>query len=164
MRFKFLFVLSFLFLSVGSFAQETESQSAETHKEYAHGKHGKRGKRKAMLESIPDLTEDQKAKMKQIKKDSREANKAQHEELKSVREKLRAEKTAENPDLNQVNALIDKMHGLQANLDKAKAEAHIKALSVLTPEQRKVFKEEMKKKQAEREQRHMERKKMRESK
>ena len=162
---KLMSTIGIMALLMGTgFAQETESQAEQTHKERVHGKPGKRGKHKAMLESIPDLTEEQKAQMKEIKKASREANKGQHEELKGVREKLRAAKTAENPDLDQVNSLIDRMHDLQSDLDKAKAAAHIKALSVLTPEQRKVLKQEMEKKNAEREKRQMERKKMRESK
>ena len=110
---KLMSIIGIVALLAGTgFAQETESNVECTHKEKAHAKPGKRGKHKAMLESIPDLTEEQKAQMKEIKKSSREANKAQHEELKAVREKLRSAKTSENPDLNQVNALIDKMHAL----------------------------------------------------
>lgn len=162
---KLMSTIGIIALLVGNgFAQETESKVEPTQKERAHGKHGKRGMRKAMLESIPDLTEEQKTQMREIKKSSREANKVQHEELKAVREKLRSAKISENPDLNEINNLIDKMHALDSDLDKAKAAAHVKALSVLTPEQRKALKDEMEKKHAEREKRQMERKKMKESK
>lgn len=150
-------------LASAGFAQEKDAPVECSQKERAHAKPGKRGKHRAMLEAIPNLTDEQKAQMKEIKKSGRESMKAQHEELRGLREKMRAMKTSENPDLKSINTMIDKAHRLEAELDKAKTASHIKALSVLTPEQRKAFKAEMDKKHSEREKRHQERRKMKEA-
>ena len=117
-----------------------------------------------MLADIPNLTDEQKAQMKDIKKSGRESMKGQHEKIRSVREKLGSLKSAENPNLNDINKLIDEMHKLEAEMDKAKTASHLKALSVLTPEQRKVFNAKMQEKRAEREKMHKERKQMKEAK
>lgn len=149
-------------LLVGTgFAQEGGAPECD-HKEKAHMKHGKQGKHRAMLEDIPDLTEEQKAQMKEIKKAGKESLKSQHAAIKAVREKLGDLKTSENPNLKEINQLIDEMHKLQAEMDKAKTASHLKALSVLTPEQRKAFKVKMEENRAEREKRHKERKAKRE--
>jgi Spy/CpxP family protein refolding chaperone len=141
---KLMSTIGIVALLVGtSFAQEGE----------AHAKQEKKGKRQSMLADIPDLTEEQKAQMIEIRKGGRESLKGQHEKIRSVREKLGA-----------LNSLIDEMHKLEAEMDKAKTALHLKALSILTPEQRKVFNEKMKKKRAEREKMHKERKQMNEAK
>jgi Spy/CpxP family protein refolding chaperone len=64
--------------------------------------------------------------------------------------------------LKEINQLIDEMHLLQAEMDKAKAASHLKALSVLTPEQRKAFTVKMEEKRVEREKMHKQRKAKRE--
>ncbi len=149
-------------LLVGTgFAQEGGAPEHD-HKGKAHMKHGKPGKHKAMLEEIPDLTEEQKTQLKEIKKAGRESTNGQHEAVKAVREKLRDLKTSDNPNLGEINQLIDEMHKLQAEVDKAKAASHLKALSVLTPEQKKVFNQKLKERKDEREKRHKERKEKRE--
>ena len=152
---KLMSTIGIVALLVGtSFAQEGE----------AHAKHEKKGKRQSMLADIPDLTEEQKAQMIEIRKGGRLSMKGQREKIGSVREKLGALKSAENPDMKSINSLIDEMHKLEAEMDKAKTASHLKALSILTPEQRRVFNEKMKKKRTEREQMHKERKQMNEAK
>ena len=159
---KLMSTIGIIALIVGTgFAQERGAPEYD-YKEKAHMKHGKQDKNRAMLEDIPDLTEEQKAQMKEIRKAGKESMKPKHEAIRAVREKLGDLKTSENPNLKEINQLIDEMHALQAKMDKAKAASHIKALSVLTPEQRKAFKVKMEEKRAERENRYKERKAKRE--
>ena len=160
---KLMSTIGIVALLIGTgFAQEGEAPAECSHKEHAHAKHGKKGKHRSMLADIPDLTEEQKAQMKEIKKASRESMKPQHEELRAVREKLGALKSADNPDMKSINQLIDNKHVLEAEMDKAKMATHLKALSVLNPEQRKAFKLKMEEKRAEREKMHKQRKEKRE--
>ena len=162
---KLMSTIGIVALLVGTgFAQENDAPVERAQKEQAHPKHGKKGKHAAMLAEIPNLTDEQKAQMKDIKKSGRQSMKGQHEKIRSVREKLGSLKSAENPNLNEINMLIDEMHKLEAEMDKAKTASHLKALSVLTPEQRKVFNAKMKEKRAEREKMHKKRKQMKEAK
>jgi Spy/CpxP family protein refolding chaperone len=159
---KLMSTIGILALLVGTgFAQEKGAPECD-YKAKAHVKHGKHGKQRAMLEDLPGVTDEQKTQMKEIRIASRERLKSQHESLKAVREKLGDLKTSENPNLKEINQLIDEMHLLQAEMDKAKAASHLKALSVLTPEQRKAFTVKMEEKRVEREKMHKQRKAKRE--
>jgi len=104
-----------------------------------HGKHGKHGKYKAMLDAIPDLTEEQETQIKAIHKNGREQMKPQREELKEIRMKMVDLKAADYPDQGQINDLIDRQASLKAEMMKTRTAAEIKARSILTPEQRKVL-------------------------
>ncbi|MDP6908608.1 MAG: periplasmic heavy metal sensor, partial [Flavobacteriales bacterium] len=108
-----------------------------THNEKARCAKG--GKHRAMLEDLPDVTEEQKTALKQIREESKKNMQPQRENMRAVKEKLRNLKMAENPNMNEINQLIDESHKLQAQLEKERTAQHMKALSILTPEQREVF-------------------------
>ncbi|MGB0367954.1 MAG: Spy/CpxP family protein refolding chaperone [Flavobacteriales bacterium] len=149
-----------------SFAQEhvKHDVAAECTKGRAQATPAKHRKRADLYASIPDLKEEQKTQMQKIKKTSRESMKEQHDQLRMVHKKLGAAKRSEEPNMEDINSLIDEMHKLKAEIDKAKTASHIRAMSVLTPEQRKAFNENMEKKHAEREKMRNERKEMKKAK
>ena len=126
--------------------------------------HAREGKGKEMMADIPDLTEAQKKSLQEIKKSGKEGDKSRHEAVKAVRDKLGDLKTSANPNINEINSLIDEMHKLEAELDKSRVASYLKMRSVLTAEQLKVFDAKQAEKRAEREKRKKEHMQMREAK
>lgn len=112
---------------------------------------GKQGKHQAMLEELPDLTENQKAQIKDIREESREKMEPQREEMKKLRSKMMELKSAENPDQEQINRLIDEQAKLKAQMEKTRTASELKVRELLTPEQRKVFDAQQKEKMQKRE-------------
>ena len=104
-----------------------------------HSPHGKGGKHKSMMADIPDLTDDQKAQLKEIKESASKKIEGPRKELRDIREQIVALKQSEKPDVNQINELIDKSSLLKADVEKAKVATELKMRTVLTPEQLKVF-------------------------
>ena len=126
-----------------SFAQDA-AQSKEM-------RQGKQGKHQAMLQELPDLTENQKAQIKDIREESREKMEPQREEMKKLRSKMMELKSAENPDQEQINRLIDEQAKLKAQMEKTRTASELKVRELLTPEQRKVFDTQQKEKMQKRE-------------
>ncbi len=117
-----------------------------------------------MMADIPNLTEEQKSQIKEIREVGRKQCEPQRAELKELRTKLHALKTAENPDQKQINQLIDKSASLKAEMEKSRTESQLKVRSILTPEQRKAVDAKHDENMKMREKKHMERKEMREAK
>lgn len=112
---------------------------------------GKQGKHQAMLQELPGLTENQKAQIKDIREESREKMEPQREEMKKLRAKMMELKSAENPDQEQINRLIDEQAKLKAQMEKTRTASELKVRELLTPEQRKVFDAQQKEKMQKRE-------------
>ena len=151
---KIMATIGVVALLVGSsFAQNAEmapAKKAEVRKE----------KRHRMMADIPNLTEDQKAEIKKIKGEGHEKAEPQRKAMKELRSKLSALKMAENPDLQQINSLIDESAKMKAEMEKSRTASQLKVRSILTPEQRKAVDAQRKEKMEMREKRHMERKEM----
>ena len=83
-----------------------------------------------------NLTEDQKAKMKQIRESFAERNKPLRDQLHAKRQELR--QASEGGTFNEALATqkLTEMAGLQAKLMGARIQLHQQMLSVLTPEQK----------------------------
>ncbi len=144
-------------LTGSSFAQNTEMAPAKK-AEFRKGKHHR------MMADIPNLTEDQKAEIKKIKAESRKSSEPQRKEMKDLRSKLNTLKTAENPDQQQINSLIDKSAKMKAEMEKSRTASELKVRGILTPEQRKFVDAQRKEKMEMREKKHMERKEMKQAK
>ena len=83
-----------------------------------------------------NLTDDQKAKMKQIRQSFMESNKPLFDQLKAKRQELR--QASEGGTFNEALATqkLTEMTGLQAKLMGARFQLHQQELTVLTPEQK----------------------------
>ena len=146
-----------ILLTGSSFAQNTEiapAKKAEMRKGKHHG----------MMADIPNLTEEQKTEIKKIKEESRKKAEPQRKEAKDLRSKLNALKTAENPDQQQINSLIDKSAKMKAEMEKSRTASELKVRGILTPEQRKFVDAQRKEKMEMREKKHIERKEMKHAK
>lgn len=97
-----------------------------------HGFHGRRG---ALLQRL-NLTDDQKAKMKQIRQSFAETNKPLREQLRAKRQELR--QASEGGTFNEALATqkLTEMAGLQAKLMGERIKLHQDLQSVLTAEQK----------------------------
>ena len=116
-----------------------------------------------MLNDIPDLTEDQKAQIKEIRESARKEMEPQRQETKKLRMKMMELKSADNPDQKQINELIDKQAKVKAEMMKSRTAAELKVRSLLTPEQRKAV-DAKKKERMEMRKKHHEERKMKEAK
>jgi Spy/CpxP family protein refolding chaperone len=126
--------------------------------EKPHGKH------RAMLDQIPDLTEDQRTQIVEIRENSKKQMRPQRDQLKKIRMQLMEMKTDENPDQAKINALIDEQTKLKGDMLKTRTEAELKVRSILTPEQQNAMDSMRKEKQEKRQKQRGERKSMEQTK
>jgi periplasmic protein CpxP/Spy len=98
--------------------------------------HGFRGMRAGGFFKQLNLTEDQKAKMKQIRESFAATNKPLHEQLRAKRQELR--QASEGGTFNEALATqkLTEIAPLEAKLMAARANMHQQMLSVLTAEQK----------------------------
>lgn len=135
-----------LFLMAGTVAMAQECKpgdgtKAQHHGEFKDGHHG-------LMESLPNLTDAQKTQLKEIREQGRKDSQPLREKMKAMREKLQNMKMSDNPNQKEIDAMIDEMHRLKAQIEKSRTASELKMRSVLTPEQRKVLDEKMKEKHA----------------
>ena len=100
-----------------------------------------------------NLTDDQKAKMKQIRETFAQSNKPLRDELQAKRQELR--QASEGGTFNQALATqkLTEMAGLQAKLMGERFKLHQEMLSVLTTEQKAQLEQAKTQREARREQR-----------
>lgn len=101
-----------------------------------HKGHGWRGMRRGGFFKQLNLTEDQKARIKQIRQSFAETNKPLREQLRAKRQELR--QASEGGTFNEALATqkLTEMASLQARLMGERARMHQETLSVLTAEQK----------------------------
>jgi len=119
--------------------QNTQKQGSRMDHRGGRGKHGGRGGWGGMREGgfrQLNLTEDQKAKMKQIHESFAERNKPLREQLRAKRQELR--QASEGGTFNEALATqkLTEMASLEAKLMGEEFKLHQETLSVLTAEQK----------------------------
>ncbi len=130
-----------------------------------HGKRGHRGGKGMMLRGL-DLTDEQKAQVKQIMQTSRENTKSVREQMKANRQQLEAVSENGNFDQAQVQALAAQQGNLHAQMIVEKERVKSQIYQILTPEQKAKaaeMKASFKQKMQERRQKRAERKAQSES-
>jgi Spy/CpxP family protein refolding chaperone len=86
-----------------------------------------------------DLTEEQEAKLSELRTQQLEASTQHRLAMDELRAKKQRLSISENPNMNEINSIIDQMESLRADHLK-ETEAHKQSVrSVLTPEQRAEF-------------------------
>ena len=135
-KFKLLAIAS-LSAVVLIFASIAVAQSVKTHR--GQGQRGAwigRGSHEGGAFARLNLTDEQKAKMKQIRQSFIESNKPLLEQLRAKRQELR--QASEGGTFNEALATqkLTEMAGLQAKLMGARFQLHQQMLSVLTTEQK----------------------------
>lgn len=118
---------------------QTPQQGQQMKRHGGHGKHGGRGwggMREGGFFRQLNLTEDQKAKMKQIRESFAVRNKPLREQLRAKRQELR--QASEGGTFNEALATqkLTEMASLEVKLMGERFKLHQETLSVLTPEQK----------------------------
>ena len=89
--------------------------------------------------NIPELTEEQKTKIQAIRTQHISQTTTHRAQMDELRARLRTLRLAENPDMTQIESIIDQMASLRAEHMKANTAHHQQIREILTPEQRVVF-------------------------
>jgi protein CpxP len=128
-----------------STTQETQQASGERHggrgkgwgeRGDREGREGRGGRMRGMMFKDLNLTDDQKAKMKQIGESFRERTQSLHQQLRAQRQELR--QANEGSTFNEALATqkLQESAGLEAKLMGEQFRMRQEMLSVLTPEQK----------------------------
>jgi len=134
---KILFVLVFTFVFIsasGLMAQEEKNDKDVIMKHHPPKEHGK----DFMPPPIPDLTELQKSKMKEIHLKAMKETLPVKNEIGEKEAKLRTLTTVSNPDETEIMKLLDEIGELHTKIRKIELKSHLEVRSFLTEEQ-KVF-------------------------
>lgn len=128
---KSLLLATTILVGSMAMAQEKEAHSdvAKDEKVTMHRPH----------DMLPDLTDVQKEEMKAIKMETQKQMQPLKNQLGEKKAKMQTLTTAENVDMAQVEALIDEMSDIRAEMMKIKARQKQKIRSQLTEEQRLAF-------------------------
>lgn len=103
------------------------------------GQRGMRGNQEGAQCVLPDLTEEQETKINALRTE-RIASSTQHQaEMNELRARKRSLTLADNPDMNEVNSIIDQMADKRAQQMKARVQHRQEVRELLTPEQRVIF-------------------------
>ena len=121
------FLITLLFLN----ASRMMAQKSDTTKSHRRGHH--------MAYGIPNLTEDQKKKIKDLRTPLQKEILPLKNQLAEKKAHLKTLQTADKADLKSINTTIDEMTQLQSQMMKKRA-AHTQAVrALLTDEQRVAF-------------------------
>lgn len=117
-----------------SYAQnKTQQQKQTQNKECTHKAH------KGDHSFIPDLTEEQKESIKKIKLQLKKDMLPIQNLIREKEAKLITLESAETPDMDKINKLIDEIYAEKAKLRKLKVKAHQDIRNLLTEDQKIIF-------------------------
>ena len=88
---------------------------------------------------IPDLTEEQKAQVQELRVDQMKQMTTFRNQLMEKRARLRTLETQDNTDMNAINSVIEEMGDIRTNMHKAQAEHRQEVREILTDEQRAFY-------------------------
>ncbi len=88
---------------------------------------------------IPDLTEEQEAKINDLRLEHLKANTAFRNQMNELRAKKQTLMTSDNSDSKEINAVIDQMTGIHNKMMKTSAKHHQDVRNLLTDEQKIIF-------------------------
>ncbi len=91
---------------------------------------------KGICEIIPDLTEEQEAKIKELRVDHLKEMKPFRNQVNELRARKQTLMTSDNANLKEINSVIDKMTDIQSKMMKATAKHHQEVRNLLTDEQK----------------------------
>ncbi len=117
-------------------AQSTDDGGGRKGRRDHAGQFGKRGGGMGRLFSKLDLTDAQKAQIKQIHENSREELRPLKEQIRAKRQEIRQAQAGGTVDEALVRQKLTEIAPLEAKMMSERARIHQQTLSVLTPEQK----------------------------
>ncbi len=91
------------------------------------------------FQNIPDLTEEQEAKIEEIRVSHMKEMQEYYNKLNEKRAKLRTLQTKDNPDMDEINSVIEETGEIRTEKHKARAKHHQEVRSLLNEEQKVYF-------------------------
>lgn len=122
-----------LTLSIGFSIAQNRGDRTEVRQERMEKSKEMRGDR---MERIPDLTDEQRSKLKELRLANQKQTLPLKNQLGEKQAKLKTLTTSEKVDMKGVNKLIEEIGGLKIQMAKLKAATHQKVRAELTEEQR----------------------------
>lgn len=89
-----------------------------------------------MMERIPDLTEEQQAKLKSLRTETQKQVLPLRNQIGEKKARLKSLTTAEEPDMKSIDKLIEEIGDLKTQIAKLRAATHQKVRAELTEDQR----------------------------
>lgn len=105
----------------------------------AQGRHGKGMRGDKVCEMIPDLTDQQKEKIKTLRTEQMKTALAAKNQMGELHARLRTLETANKVDQSAINNTIDQLGKVRTEMQKRRAEHRQQVRKLLTEEQRLVF-------------------------
>lgn len=89
--------------------------------------------------ALPDLTDEQKEQIRTVMTDSRKEMLPLQNQVREKAAQLMTLRTAENADMNAINAMVDEISSLRANMMKTRLASEQEIRALLTDDQRIIF-------------------------
>lgn len=129
-------ILSILLVAVFAISTTAMAQSEQGRKRHPEQKEMMMKRHKQMKERFNNFfTEEQKTKMKELRIETAKQVKPLKNELNELRAKQQTLTTADKADMKAINANIDKMSEIKADIQKIMAQQHQEIRTMLTEEQ-----------------------------
>jgi len=133
-RFTAIFLTGIMMIAtISSFAQRGQGQRAPLLKNKNMQMH------QNCFSNIPDLTEEQETQIEEIRVSHMKEMQKYYNTLNEKRAKLRTLQTKDNPDMNEINSVIEEMGEIRTEKHKARAKHHQEVRSLLNDEQKIYF-------------------------
>ncbi len=125
--------------TISSFAQRGQGKGNP-------GMHKNMSMHQKCYANIPNLTEEQENQLEELKVPHMKKMSDFYNQLNEKRARLKTLQTKDNPDMNEINSVIEEMGEIRTEMHKARAKHHQEVRSLLNEEQKLYFdKHKMKK-------------------
>ena len=142
---KFLNTVMLASLLIVFGALNLSAQNRKGNKPHMKGDKPKMEQQDSHRQGIPNLTEEQRDKIKEIRIDFKQSSQEITNELKELETKLHSLKTTEKPDMKAIYAQIDKISTLKVKIEKKRADMEQDIRKLLDKEQKLFFDNHLKK-------------------
>ena len=142
---KFLNTLVLASLLIVFSAINLSAQNPKSNKAHMKAKRARMEQQDSQRQGIPNLTEEQRDKIKEIRINFKQASQELTNEIQELEAKLHSLKTVEKPDMKAVYAQIDKISVIKVKLEKKRADMEQDIRKLLDKEQKLFFDNHMKK-------------------
>ncbi len=108
---------------------------------FVFGLYAQQGANKKADNRIPDLTQEQRDQLRNIRQKFNDDTRQLREEEYQLRQKYYELLREDNVNMNKVNDVVNQMANVRAKIDKRAAQMHVETMRILNQEQKKWYKE-----------------------
>ncbi len=136
---KFLNTVMLASLLIVFSALNLTAQNKRGNKGHMKGDKPRMEQQDSKRQGIPNLTEEQRDKIKEIRISFKQTSQELTNKLKELEAKLHSLKTTEKPDMKAIYAQIDKISGVKVKIEKKRADMEQDIRKLLNKEQKLFF-------------------------